>query len=367
MDVDRYHRQKLLPFIGAGGQAALGASHALLVGCGALGTVIADALVRAGIGRLTIVDRDIVEATNLQRQVLFDERDAREGMPKAEAARRRLASINSGVAVEAFVDDFNHRTAGRFIGDIDLVIDGLDNFETRYLLNDLAVLHHLPYVYGGAVGTTGMAMTILPHGRHATGSGRRIEWSDDEATPCLRCVFPAAPPPGSTPTCDTAGVLGPVVWSVAAHQATEALKLLTNNVAAIDRSLWSLDAWGNRTSAFGVSDGRREDCPCCGLGDFEHAAGTEARAATSLCGRDAVQIGADGSRGPVDLAALADRLATHGTFQHTAHLLRGEFGRERSSNGEPIRLMLFPDGRAIIGGTTEPEAARSIYARYVGT
>lgn len=374
-DINRYHRQMLLPGIGETGQRRLRESSALLVGCGALGSSIADTLTRAGIGRLRIIDRDLVELTNLQRQVLFDERDAANGAPKAQAAAARLAAVNGEITLEPVVDDFNPRNAERLAENTDIILDGLDNFETRYLLNDLAVSRGVPYVYGGAVGVTGMSMTILPHGAHRhNDNDRAVAWTDEQATPCLRCVFPDPPPPGSSPTCDTAGVLGPVIGTVAAHQSAQAIKLLTGNVDAVDRSLLSLDMWSNTSSRFDVSGSRIEDCPCCGRGQFEFLKGGLTSATTSLCGRDAVQIsppapGSFGSPGPpetLDLASIAAALGPHGSFTHNKHLLRGTFTSEKGVNGKAIELTLFPNGRAIIKGVTEPDAARTIYARYVG-
>ncbi len=346
-------------------------SHALLVGCGALGSVIADSLVRAGIGTLSIVDRDIVELTNLQRQILFDEEDVAGGIPKAEAARTKLARINHQVTVNAYVDDFNHRNAERFLPPgVDLILDGLDNFETRYLLNDLAVSHRLPYVYGGAVGMTGMSMTILPHPAHGiperSAPNKQIDWSEEQATPCLRCIFPEPPPPGTSPTCDTAGVLGPLVLLIGAFQAAQAIKLLTGNIDAVDRTLLSLDLWSNRWNHFDIAAARSEHCPCCGQGVFSSKDGTVGSAATSLCGRNAVQVTTSADGPAIDLGELAQRLSAHGEFTHNRFLLRGTFARERSSSGDPIALTVFPNGRAIIVGTSEPESARSIYAKYVG-
>lgn len=369
---NRYHRQMLLPGIGERGQAMLRRSHALVVGCGALGTVIVDALARAGVGTLTIVDRDVVELTNLQRQILYDEVDAEAGTPKALAASARVHRINSQVQVRACVDDFSHRNADRFIEGADLIVDGLDNFETRYLLNDLAVMRGLPYVYGGAVGTSGAMMTILPHSQRREPKSRATSkhlatWSDEQATPCLRCVFPEAPPPGASPTCDTAGVLGPVVSIIAAHQAIAAIKLLTGNLDRIDRSLLTIDAWTNELRRFDVSGARdAERCPCCGRGEFDFYHALAASATLSLCGRDAVQITPAAANGEIDLQALAARLAPHGAFTCTPFLLRGELRDERNSRGDAIELTLFPNGRAIIKGVHEPEAARSIYARYIG-
>ncbi len=370
-DLDRYHRQILLPGIGEAGQRRLLDAHALVVGCGALGTMIVDALARAGVGTISIVDRDTVELSNLQRQVLFDEADVEQTMPKAEAARAKIRRINSDVTVHAHVDDFNHRNAERHVEGADIILDGLDNFETRYLLNDLAVKRGLPYIYGGAVATGGMSMAILPHPRHrgSDATRRYVEWDEHRSTPCLRCVFPEAPPPGASATCDTAGVLGPAVAIIAAHQAAQAIKLLTGNVDALDRSLLSIDLWENLTRRFDVSGARGSgQCPCCVEGALDFLAGETASAATSLCGRNAVQITpADTApRGErLDLARLAQRLSAHGEFTHNGYLLHGRFSGREAGNG-PLELTLFPDGRAIIKGTTEPETARSVYARYVG-
>jgi len=375
----RYHRQILLPDVGAAGQDRLGGAAALVVGCGALGAAIADHLARAGVGRLVIVDRDVLELTNLQRQVLYDERDVVDGLPKAEAARRRLAAINGTIEIRAHVADFTASNAERLAEGADVLVDGLDNFETRYLLNDLAVARGLPYVYGGAVGYGGMGMVVLP-GPEARRPGFPAG-DTGLAGPCLRCLFPDPPPPGITPTCDTAGVLGPVVAMTAAWQATQTLKLLLGRPDALDRSLWSIDAWTNETRRFDVSASRRADCPCCARGDLDHLGGRVGSRAVTMCGRLAVQVspGASGDRagssaGPdaetgrdtALLDRLAGRLAEHGRFRHNGLLLRGTLDRESASEGGSIELTVFADGRAIVGGTADPERARSIYARYVG-
>ncbi len=357
----------LLPYFGEVGQSRLAASHALIVGCGALGCAIADLLTRAGVGTLTIVDRDIIELTNLQRQVLFDERDVRNGTPKAEAAKARLGHINADVVVHAHVDDFNHQNAERLARGADVILDGLDNFETRYLLNDLAVSKGLPYVYGGAVGVSGVSMCVLPNSatRQAEAASK-VRWTPEQCTPCLRCVFPEAPPPGASPTCDTAGVLGPLIQMIASHQAAQALKLLIGNIAAVDRSLLSIDAWSNDTRRFDIGAARNPRCICCGLGEFEFLRGDGGQLAAALCGRDAVQISPGHASTVIDLAAMTVTLAPHGTFTHNRFLLRGEFASERGDADAPIELTLFPNGRAIIKGVSGPEQARSIYARYVG-
>ena len=368
--LDRYHRQILLPGIGEAGQRKLLASHALIVGCGALGSCSADILARAGVGIISIVDRDIVEITNLQRQILFDEDDAREGIPKALAAKAKLGKINSTVVVHAHVDDFNQSNAERYAEGADIILDGLDNFETRYLLNDLAVAHGLPYLYGGAVGTQGMSFPILPYPRHhRDGTCGNIRWSEDQATPCLRCVFPEPPPPGSSQTCDTAGVLGPLVNQIASHQAAEAIKLMSGNLDAIDRSMLTIDIWENETKRLNLTGAFKSgQCPCCGKGEFDYLEGVSGSISTSLCGRNAVQITPDeASNGLIDLSALADRLASHGTFTSNPHLLRGTLRMEIGNDGNPMELTLFVNGRAIIKGTNEPDAARTIYAKYVGS
>lgn len=370
---DRYHRQLILPQIGAAGQERLRASTALIVGCGALGTHIADGLARAGVGRLRIVDRDIVELTNLQRQVLFTERDVQQQVPKAEAARRAIAAINSDVAVDAIVDDFNAGSAEQHVAGSDIIIDGLDNFETRYLVNDLAVRDGLAYVYGGAIATTGMSMTILPHSaaRKRSNVSRRVQWSDDQATPCLRCLFPEPPPPGMTPTCDTAGILHAAVASVTAHQVAQAMKVLIGAIDRVDRSLWTIDVWSNETRRADVSGARNSDCPCCAAGRFEYAHGSAAGTTTSLCGRNTVQIlpprRSDGTAATLDLSTLADRLKQVGTVSQTDYFVRCTLnGSGDASSGSKLELTVFPDGRVLVHGTSEPDIARTLHARYIG-
>ncbi len=354
-DLRRYHRQMLLPGIGEAGQLRLRSSRALLIGCGALGCVIADSLVRAGIGHLTIVDRDVVEVTNLQRQVLFSESDAAEGLPKAEAALKRLMAVNSLVRIDAVVADFAAGNAERILragGPFPAVLlDGTDNFETRYLINDLAVKHGIPYVYGGAVGTRGMAMTILPR-----------------EGPCLRCMFDEPPAAGTMPTCDTAGVLGPVIAMVAARQAAEAIKLLVGQTEAVARTLFEIDAWSNLRREVDLGAGaRRADCACCGQGKFEYLSGSRAGTTLALCGQDAIQVSPPGNGERLDLAALAARIDQHGDFRAVGScLIRGELRNESGSNGTKIGLTVFADGRAIVKGTTRPEVARAIYSKYVG-
>ena len=361
-DLSRYHRQTLLPGFGEQGQRKLLASTALVLGCGALGSVIADLLARAGVGRLVIVDRDFIELTNLQRQVLFDEQDVADAIPKAEAARRRIARINSQVEVTAIVDDANHGNIERYAAGTDIVIDGLDNFETRYLANDFAVKHGIPYIYGGAVGTAGAAYAILPHTRNGDAPWETAE-GGGTATPCLRCLFEEAPPPGMNPTCDTAGVMAPVVAIVASFQAGEALKMLTGNFSRVCPTLLNIDLWDNTIAQLKVASAYElGDCPCCKHRRFEFLDGELGSGATTLCGRDAVQLTHRQNTATLDFDELAARLRGHGKVIASRYMLRAEI----TDNGKPYVLSLFPDGRAIVHGTAEASVARSVYAKYIG-
>lgn len=358
-DLGRYHRQMLLPDIGEAGQARLQDSTVLLLGCGALGSVAADMLSRAGVGHLVIVDRDIVEETNLQRQVLFDEADVADGMPKAEAARRHIAASNSAVKVTAIVDDINHTNIERIAAGADLLLDGLDNLETRYLANDLAVSRGLPYVYGAAIGTTGMALPVLPH------SGTDTTWEvEDLATPCLRCLFDEPPPPGTMPTCDTVGVLGTVVATIANFQATEAIKILTGSFERVSRKMLHIDVWTNDWRQLDVSDAyTRGDCPCCKGRQFDFLSGAAGSSATSLCGRNAVQLRHRQQNESVDLATLGRRLEAHGRVSIKEFLLVANI----EDGAKQFELTLFADGRAIVKGTQDPDVARGVYSKFVGT
>jgi adenylyltransferase/sulfurtransferase len=311
----------------------------MLLGCGALGTVIAGLLVRAGVGFLKIVDRDFIEASNLQRQTLFDEEDARRGLPKAAAAERRLREIASDVRVEGVVTDLTPANAGELIGRHDLVLDGTDNFETRFLVNDVCVREDVPWVYGACVGAYGLTLLVRPH-----------------VTPCLRCVLEEMPPPGSGPTCDTAGVIAPIVHVVAGAQCAEALKLLAGRTEALRPGILTVDLWQN---TFEVMDlgGRAPWCPACTEGRFEYA---DARSAGSavLCGRDAVQVRPAGET-RLDLEALASRLVGVGPVTRNEYLVRFR------ANG--AELAVFRDGRAIVKNVSDIAQARSLYARYVGS
>lgn len=360
--LDRYHRQMLLPGFGETGQARLRESTVLLLGCGALGSVAADMLARAGVGHLVIIDRDIIELTNLQRQVLFDEKDVAGGVPKAEAARRRLAEINSDVRVTAVVDDVNHTNIARYAVGADLILDGLDNFEARYLANDFAVKHGVPYVYGAAVATTGMAFPILP--RSESGAPWETPGGRNYATACLRCLFEEPPPPGASPTCDTVGVVGPAVAIVANFQVAEALKILTGQYERVCRTLLNFDLWTNEILQLRVADRQGDDaCPCCGQRRFDYLEGKAGSSAASLCGRNAVQLRHRQQTGGVDLASLARRLGSQGEVRVNEFMLIAEVQDGRTG----YEITVFPDGRAIVKGTDEPEVARGIYAKFIGS
>ncbi len=336
---ERYSRQILFEGVGAGGQERLGAARAVIIGCGALGSAQAEALARAGIGHLRLVDRDFVEESNLQRQMLYAERDARERLPKAVAAARRIGEINSDVATEAEVADVRQENIERLIAGANLVLDGTDNFATRYLLNDACVKHGIDWVYGAAVGSYGTTMTVRPR-----------------VTPCLRCVWETPPPAGSAPTCDTAGVIMPIISIVAAAQVAEALKLLTGQTESLHGSLMQFDVWRNewRRIALGAPS---PDCPACALGRYETLEAETGEFMTTLCGRDAVQVSPPRAA-ELDLAALAARLRAAGEVKINPYLLRLRVGEHE--------LTVFRDGRAIIRGTDDFTTARSLYAKYVG-
>lgn len=341
--LDRYSRQILFREFGDEAQRKLGSARATLIGCGALGTVLADILVRAGLGFLRIVDRDYVEFNNLQRQVLFTEADAVEGAPKTIAAARRLAAVNSQVTIEPIIADANPVNIESLVEASQVILDGTDNFEIRFLVNDVAVKCGIPWVYGACIGAEGMVLPIVPG-----------------QTPCLRCVWEQPPPPGTSPTCDTAGVIAPIVHLVAALQAVEAMKLLMGRLDALSRGLMQLDAWSGRLERFDLQAARDTgECVCCKGRRFEFLAAGGARTA-SLCGRNAVQI-AGKSGLQLDFAEIAGRLA--GTAksppQINRYLLRFEV--------DEFHVTLFRDGRAIIKGTSAPEEARTVYAKYIGT
>jgi adenylyltransferase/sulfurtransferase len=334
---ERYSRQILFGGIGRAGQERLATGRVAIVGCGATGSAIAALLARAGVGTLRIIDRDYVEPSNLQRQTLFEESDAKESLPKAIAAARRIAAFNSQIVVEPRVADLIPVNVEELLAGIDLILDGTDNFETRYLVNDYAVSKGLPWIYAAAVGSYAVTLNVLPG-----------------ETACLACVFPESPR-GTVETCETAGILNSAVNLVGSIAATEALKLLVGAKNKLRRTLLSWDVWFNERAEISASR-PRPGCRCCGERDFVHLEG-EGRPHITLCGRNSVQIH-ERDR-PIDFAELTRRLEPHGTVRHNDFVLK--FWHE------PYEMTLFPDGRAIIKGTTDTGVARSLYARYVGS
>ena len=334
---DRYSRQILFTPIGPEGQQRLAQGCVAIVGCGATGSALATLLARAGVGRLRIIDRDYVEPSNLQRQLLFEERDADQGLPKAIAAARGIARFNTAIAVEASVADLTPKNAVELLDGAVVILDGTDNFETRYLLNDYAVSQNLPWIYTAAVGSYGVTLNVLPG-----------------ETACLACVFPQAPL-GLGETCDTSGILNSAVNAMAAVAATETIKLLVGAHDALRRTMLSHDVWRNERREI-AADHPRADCRCCVRREFVHLAG-EGRAHITLCGRNSVQI--HERRRPVDLAEAEARLRPFGSVRSNGFALR--------FSHESYEMTIFPDGRAIIKGTTDPAIARSLYARYIGS
>jgi molybdopterin/thiamine biosynthesis adenylyltransferase len=338
MSGGRYSRQELFAGIGPEGQQRIREARVAVVGCGALGSALAEMMVRAGAGAVTVIDRDYVEESNLQRQSLFDESDVARGMPKAAAAAGRLSALNSDVAVRGVVADLAVDNAGELLAGSTLVLDGTDNFETRFLVNDVCVRDGIDWVYGACVGAYGLALAVRPH-----------------VSPCLRCVLEEMPPPGSSPTCDTAGVIAPIVHVVAGIQAAEGLKLLTGRTDALLPGIVTVDVW---QGTFEVMDlrGQKPSCPACTAARYEYADASAAPSAV-LCGRDAVQIRAPRG-GSLDLAALAVRLAPVGEVSANEHLLR--------FSGAGAELVVFKDGRAIVKNVRDVAQARSLYSKYVG-
>jgi adenylyltransferase/sulfurtransferase len=334
---ERYSRQVLFSPIGEQGQRRLAQTRVGIVGCGATGSVVASLLARAGIGYLRIIDRDYVEPSNLQRQTLFDEADAAESLPKAVAAARKIAAFNSEVTVDAHASDLTPGNAEELLAGLDFILDGTDNFETRYLINDFAVSRDVPWIYTAAVGSYGVTMNVLPGD-----------------TACLACVFPESPR-GTIDTCDTAGILASAVNFAASIAVAEAFKLAIGDREHLRRTLVSYDVWTNEYATVNASK-PRPNCRACGVREFTHLAG-EGRPHISLCGRNSVQI--HERERPVDFEEIIPRLSPHGTVRHNEFVLK--FWRE------PYEMTLFPDGRAIIKGTTDTAVARSLYARYVGS
>ena len=334
---ERYSRQVLFPPIGEEGQLRLAAARLAIVGCGATGSALLSLLSRAGVGYLRVIDRDYVEGSNLQRQVLFDESDAAQSLPKAIAAARKIKGINSQISVEAHAADLTPANVEELLSGVDLVLDGTDNFETRYLINDFAVSKGLPWVYSAGVASYGVTMTVLPG-----------------ETACLACVFPDSPR-GAVETCDTSGILNSAVNFVASIASTEAMKLLVGARDSVRRTLLSYDVWTNEYAAISTAT-PRPGCRACDQRDFVHLAG-EGRPHITMCGRNSVQI--HERERPIDFEEMSRRLTPHGPVRHNEFVLKFW--------PDPYELTLFPDGRAIIKGTTDTAIARSLYARYVGS
>lgn len=338
---DRYSRQRLFSPIGNAGQDKLEQAKVLVVGAGALGTGIAETLVRAGIGHLVIADRDYVEWSNLQRQQLFSEADAAERVPKAIAAKRRLAAINSQVRIDAHVMDVDPEELESLISGVNLIMDATDNFDTRLMINDISQKYRIPWIYGGCVGSYGITFTILPG-----------------VTPCLNCLLGTIPLGGDT--CDTVGVIPPAVQMIVAHQTTEALKLLTGHPEALRGTLLTFDLWRNEQASIKVGSAKRDDCLSCGSGaTYPYLSTANHRKTEVLCGRDTVQIRPAAKR-KIQLQEMAEKLGRlqEGTVEVNPFLLSFSLGERR--------LVLFADGRALIHGTQDPAEARTMYDRYLG-
>jgi len=328
------------PPLGKAGQQRLNESSALICGCGALGSVLANTLARAGVGHLRIVDRDFLELNNLQRQVLYDEQDVAAGIPKAIAAQNKLRAINSDIEIEAIVTDVDHTNIGALVEGVDMILDGTDNFETRYLLNDASIHFNIPWVYGGCIGAEGQTMTILPG-----------------ETPCLRCLMPESPPPGSTPTCDTAGILGSIINVIASIEACEAMKILSGHPEAINRTLMVFELWDNRIRQVKLDSLMGSDCETCGQRKFPWLEGERGSHTAILCGRNAVQLSFP-NRQSLSLESLAEKLRDVGEVTGNRFLLRLAV--------DEFLITVFPDGRAIIGGTEDITEAKTVYAKYIG-
>ncbi len=335
--IDRYSRQTLFPGIGPEGQRKLGAASVVQIGCGALGTVIASALTRAGVGRLRIVDRDFIENHNLQRQLLYTERDIVENLPKATAAERHLREANSEIEIEGVVADFNQSNAEKLAAGADVIVDALDNFDARFLINDVALKLGIPWVYGGAVSSTGMTATFLPG-----------------EPPCFRCLM-SEPPGGVGMTCDTAGIVNSAPWIVGSLQAAEVIKHIVGTAPAA-RDLLVFDLWDRSFQSVPLSSFVTEGCPACG-GTYQFLEGPRRTRVTSLCGQNAVQIW-NPAAGGLRLRDLQERLAALGPVEGNEQMVRFSIGEQE--------LVVFYDGRAVVRGTRDETLAKSLYAKYVG-
>ncbi len=341
--LERYSRQIRFPGIGTEGQEKIRASRVLLCGCGALGTVLADTMTRAGVGFLRIIDRDFVDLSNLQRQVLFDESDVEEHLPKAIVASRKLAKINSEVTLEPHVADIDWRNVRDYARDVDLILDGTDNFEVRFLLNDVSLETGIPWIYAGCVGSHGQTMAIFPN-----------------QSACLRCVIESPPDPGSTETCDSAGVLAPAIHMVTAIQSTNALKILAGRKDLVSPQLTIVDVWEGTLRQMNLANLReRSQCPACVQGRRDWLHGGRASQSVVLCGRNSVQISPPVPSN-ISLEELAQKLESSGKVSRNPFLLR------LALTGPNYEITIFRDGRAIIQGTDDVSVARGLYARFVG-
>jgi len=333
---DRYSRQILFSKIGKKGQRKLGNSCAVIIGCGALGSIIASSLVRAGVGRIRIIDRDFIEYHNLQRQIIFDEEDIRNKLPKAKAAERYLKKVNSSIEIEGIVVDINYTNIEKFVLGADIILDGLDNFETRLLINDVSLKHDIPWIYGGAISSSGMTMNIIPR-----------------QTPCLRCMHPELPSDARIFTCETAGVISPAPFIIGSLQVAEAMKILVG-AEEINRQLVIIDVWRGKFNRFEI--GRRSDCVVC-QGEYEFLAGKFGTKTTSLCGQNAVQV-VNSEVNEISFEKLATQLRLIGEASYN------EFMLQLSVDGHD--MVVFPDGRVIVKNTTDESLARALYAKYIG-
>lgn len=337
--MSRYARQILFSDIGEVGQERLSSACVVILGCGALGSIQAEILARAGVGKLKIIDRDVLEESNLQRQALYDEQQVEERLPKVIAALQRLRKINSSIEIEGEIADITSQNIESFIDGADLVLDATDNFETRFVLNDACLKHNIPWIYGACVSSYGLSMNILP-----------------QRTPCLRCVFEEMPPPGSLQTCDTAGVIAPIVNVIASIQCTEALKILVGADEDLRPGMLNVDLWDGRFIPVEMKE-PRSDCPACQHQQWDYLSGKHSQNTTVLCGRNTVQL-MPSQRQSVDLKELAERLKGQGRVTHNPFLVRFEI--------ESSIITVFPDGRALIEGTKKASEARSIYAKWIG-
>ncbi len=342
--LERYSKQLLFAGLGEERQMRLLSSRVLLCGCGALGTVLAETLVRAGVGFLRIVDRDFVELSNLQRQVLFDEQDIADHLPKAIAAATKLRRINSDITIDPVVADIDHTNILQLLEGVDLILDGTDNFEIRFLINDASLETTIPWIYAGVIGSHGQTMAIFPG-----------------QTACLRCLIESIPDPGSTETCDTAGVLGSAVNVIASLEAVDAIKILSGQRELVSPTLTVLDVWDGSFRSMNVKDLRENsNCPACKQGERDWLSGRQGAQSTILCGRNAVQV-LPQQKARLEFNELAEKLKTSGKVVHNRYLLRLDLT-------EPdYEITVFPDGRAIIKGTEDVGIARGIYSRYIGT